>query len=300
MKNAFLLLAFSLSLVSCNKRLDSFLFNNSKITAYNLDAYTGEVPFQLGAEYNIAPEKIHLFQYTIQDQGKDLVVHAIYLGDLNTIDTDTVLLYCHGNKDHMDFYWNRQKLLAHVGAKNRYGVLSFDYPGFGLSDGNPTEENMYESTEGALKWLKSQGLTNDRLIAYGYSLGSSPATRIAANPDQFSLTPRILILENPFASSEVMVQSSSGLSFPSSYFTNIKIANAEEIKKVQQPFLWFHGTDDTFLTLEANGQVVFDNYNGARGKSVIVSGATHDGERGVPVVLGFENYLNEILEFITE
>lgn len=287
-------------LMSCNKRLDSFLFNNAKIDNYLLDNYQGEIPFELGAEYTIAPEKIHFFQYTIQDQGKALTIHALYVGDLHSIQQDTVILYCHGNKDHLDFYWNRQKLLAHVGGKNRFGVLSFDYPGYGLSDGTPSEENIYAATEGALNWLKEQGLSNSQLIAYGFSLGSAPATRIAANPQEFSLSPRILLLENPFASSEVMVQSSAGMSFPGSYFTNIKIANAEEIKKVHQPFLWFHGTDDSFLTLAAHGQVVFDNYNGSRGKAVLIEGATHDGEKGVPVVMGLAQYLSEIEAFITE
>lgn len=300
MKPFLSVLILFLMLLSCNKRLDSFLFNNSKIDAYLLDAYTGEKPFELGAEYTILSDQIHLFQYNIEDQGKTLEIHALYVGDLNTMNQDTVILYCHGNKDHLDFYWNRQKLLAHVGGKNRFGVLSFDYPGYGLSEGTPTEDNMYAATEGALKWLKEQGVANDRLIAYGFSLGSAPATRIAANPQEFSLTPRILMLENPFASSEVMVQSSAGLSFPGSYFTSIRIANAEEIKKVQQPFLWFHGTDDTFLTLAAHGQVVFNNYTGSRGKAVVVAGATHDGEKGVPVVLGFANYLAEIEAFITE
>lgn len=293
--------ALSLSfLISCNKRLDGFLFNNSKIEAYYLDDYTGEKPFELDASYNIPTDLVHLFSYPIVENGKTLLVYAIYIGDINTINQDTVILYCHGNRDHMDFYWNRQKLLAHVGEKNRYGVLSFDYPGFGMSEGTPNEENMYLATAGALNWLQSKGMANDRLIAYGYSLGSAPATKIAANPNEFSLCPKILILENPFASAEVMAQSSSGLSFPGSYFTNIKIANAEEIKKVNQPFLWMHGTDDSFLTLQAHGQVVYNNYSGIRGKAVIVEGATHDGVLGIPKVLGFENYLNTIFEFIQD
>jgi hypothetical protein len=248
--------------ISCNKRLDGFLFNNFKIDAYFLDAYTGEKPFELGTEFDIPQNLVNIFHFTIQDNGKELKVYAIDVGYLNRIEQDTVILYCHGNRDHMDFYWNRQKLLAHVGGKNRYGVLSLDYPGYGLSEGAPTEDNMYASTEGALKWLKANGITDDRLIAYAYSLGSAPAAKIAANPSDFSLHPRVLILENPFASAEVMVQSSAGLSFPGSYFTNIKISNTEEIKKVQQPFLWFHGTNDTFLTLAAHGQVVFNNYQG--------------------------------------
>jgi pimeloyl-ACP methyl ester carboxylesterase len=133
-------------LISCNKRLDGFLFNNSKIDAYLLDAYAGEKPFELGTEFDIPQNLVNIFHFTIQDNGKGLKVYAIYVGDLNTIDQDTVILYCHGNRDHMVFYWNRQKLLAHVGGKNRYGVLFFDYPVYGLSEGAPTEDNMYAST----------------------------------------------------------------------------------------------------------------------------------------------------------
>lgn len=298
MKNLIILFLFSLIVISCNKRLDGFLFNNSQIEAYELDEYTGEKTFELTEEYDIPDELVHVFTYDIVDGDDILEIHAIYVGDISNISQDTVILYCHGNKDHMDFYWNRQKLLAHVGGKNRVGVLSFDYPGYGLSEGAPTEENMYESTRGAIDWLKNNGLTSERFFVYGFSLGSAPATRVAARVDEFSLQPQGLVLENPFASSEVMVQSSSALSFPDSYFTNIEIANAEEIKKVNQRFLWFHGTDDTFLTLEKHGQVVFDNYNGSEGIPIIVEGATHDGETGVPKQLGLQEYIGELEGFL--
>lgn len=286
------------TLMSCNKRLDGFLFNNSTIDAYYLDEYEGEKTFALTETYDIDDSLIHLFSFPIDDNGEVLEIQAIYVGDLNTIDEDTVLLYCHGNKDHMDFYWNRQKLLAHTGGKNRVGILTFDYPGFGLSEGNPTEENMYGSTKGALQWLKDSGVDSEQLFIYGYSLGSAPATKVCSSPDEFPLKPQALILENPFASSEVMVQSSAGMAFPDSYFTDIKIANAEEIKKVEQPFLWFHGTGDTFLAIEKHGEVIYQHYQGESSRAVRVEGATHDGETGVPKKLGLENYLNEMELFI--
>ena len=69
-------------------------------------------------------------------------IHAVYLGNIADIATDTIILYCHGNRDHLDFYWPRIKLLANVGGKNRYGVLAMDYRGFGLSEGPATEEGM--------------------------------------------------------------------------------------------------------------------------------------------------------------
>jgi hypothetical protein len=41
------------------------------------------------------------------------------------------------------------------------------------------------------------------------------------------------LLEAPFASSKVMVQDATGLSLPASFVTDLKIDNAEEIKKVE-------------------------------------------------------------------
>ena len=39
----------------------------------------------------------------------------------------------------MDFYWQRAKLLANVGGKNRFGVMYLDYRGYGLSEGVPID-----------------------------------------------------------------------------------------------------------------------------------------------------------------
>src|SRR5690554_7127971 len=78
--------------------------------------------------------------------------------------------------------------------QGRFGVLMFDYPGYGLSEGKPTEENMYAATDGALNWLKEKGLENDRLIVYGYSLGSA-ATCKSAGDKSFALQPNKIVLE---------------------------------------------------------------------------------------------------------
>ena len=285
-------------IASCNKRLDDFLFNNSAIEAYYLDNYDGEKPFDLPATYQVNSELISIFSFEIVSEGEQLEVYAIYVGDIDRISTDTVIFYCHGNRDHMDFYWNRQKLLAFAGHAHRYGVLSIDYPGYGMSTGKPSERNMYDAVNGGLKWLKNKGLSDDRLAVYGYSLGSAPACEIAANAT-YALQPNWLILESPFASSEVMVQSSTGLSLPSSYFTNAKIANADKIKAIQQPFLWFHGMNDGFLSIDTHGEVVYKNYNGVYKEAHRISGAEHDGAKGVPPVIGYEEYLNRINQFIT-
>ncbi len=288
---------FFLFVFSACLKLDSNLYNNdNSIKEYLLDKYTGEQDFILDGSYDIPSALIHQFSLPSKSAQENSAtnIQAIYIGDLNRINVDTVILYCHGNKWHMDFYWQRAKLLAHTGSKNRYGVLMFDYRGFGLSEGEPTEEGMYADTEACLNWLKLKGLSNSRLVIYGFSLGSAAACELSATPG--SLKPERLILEAPFGSAEIMVQDASQLNMPAAYFTDLKIDNAEEIKKVNQPFLWMHGLSDLFLNYKTHGEVVYKNYKGVFSRKLLVEGADH-GE--VPEKMGFEVYRANLASFIS-
>lgn len=290
------LLVLLTTLSSCF-RLDDNLYNEKKLDAYQLENYTGEKDIVLDSTYAIPDSLIHVF--TLQSQTKEEAsptsIYAIYIGDINAINTDTIIFYAHGNKWHMDFYWQRAKLLANTGGKNRFGVMMVDYRGYGLSEGEPTEEGLYADVNAGLQWLKERGLSGERLIMYGFSLGSAPATELTANPEVVS--PAKLILEAPFASAEVMVQDAALLAMPATYFTNLEIDNAEEIKKVEVPFLWIHGVDDDFLSIKTHGEVVFKNYKGVKAVPLRVESAGHDN---VPAVLGFDNYLGQLTTFITE
>ena len=80
---------------SCNKRLDDFLFNPSQIDEYKLDDFDGPVSLDLQGEYFIPQSMIHKFSFPIEYEGEILNIHAIYTGNLNSIATDTVIMYCH-------------------------------------------------------------------------------------------------------------------------------------------------------------------------------------------------------------
>jgi pimeloyl-ACP methyl ester carboxylesterase len=295
MKNYFAF--FSLLLFSsCNQRLDDNLYDSSTLTSYKHEDYEGYRELSMDDSYNIPATLISDFFIFSKATGetKETKIYATYIGDISRIATDTVIMYCHGNRDHMDLYWNRAKLLANTGWKNRFGVLMIDYRGYGMSEGKATEEGMYADVDAALQWLSEKGLDNARLVMYGYSLGSASACELTASPR--SLVPSKLILEAPFASTEVMVQDASKLNMPASYFTDSKLDNAEKIKRVQQPFLWLHGVDDSFLSIKTHGEVVYKNYRGKYSEAHRIPGAVHNN---VPQVMGFLEYSSVILSFIT-
>ena len=284
-----------MTLTSCFKLDDNLFSPKDDIAEYKLDNYEGEVHFVLDGNYTIPSNLVNIFTLNSQSSSESspTSIYAIYIGDLNTISTDTVIMYCHGNSNHMDYYWQRAKLLANAGGKNNYGVMMVDYRGYGLSQGDPSEDGLYADVDAALAWLKASGLTGDRLVMYGYSMGSAPSCELTSKPR--SLTPAKLILEAPFASAEVMVQDASVLGLPSSFVTSLEIDNAEEIKNISQPFFWVHGTSDAFLNVETHGQLVYDNYQGSYSEAHKINGAEHDD---VPVIYGYSNYMNDIDAFI--
>lgn len=294
MKKTLAIFIIALSFSSC-LTLDDNLFNKAKLDSYKLDGYTGEVDFILDNSYSIPDSLVSIFTLPSKAAGESSAtsIYAIYIGDISQIATDTIIMYCHGNKDHMDFYWQRAKLLANIKSKNRFGVLMIDYRGYGMSDGKPTEAGMYADVDAALTWLKSKGLSNDRLVMYGFSMGSAPATKLSA--ENYSMKPSKLILEAPFASAETMIQDGSGLAMPGDFFTTLQINNGEEIKSVSQPFFWVHGEADDFLNIDTHGAVVYNNYQGTYKEAHRIAGAGHST---IPQTMGFGTYTNALGNFI--
>ncbi len=286
------MLIISIVLVGC--RLDNFLYNPTQIEEYKFDAFDEEQKFVLDASYAIPDHLVHLMTLESGPVDDRETIYATYIGDISRINQDTIILYCHGNAGHMDYYWQRAKLLANAGGKNRFGVLFMDYRGYGKSTGKATEAGLYYDVDACMRWLKDKGLTNDRLVIYGFSMGGAPSTELTANPR--TMLPSKLILEAPFASFDFMVQDIAKVSFPGSFYGNLEIDNSVEIQKVQAPFLWIHGIDDAFVGIH-HGELIQQNYNGTHKVIRRVPGGEHST---VPMVMGFDIYTKLIADFITE
>lgn len=289
----FIYFLLGMGLSSCFE-LDDLLYNPKEVTGdYRLNNIQAD-ELQIPATFLLDEDQILPFSLASKNAGGGSeTIWAIYMGDTSLIKTDTVIVYCHGNAYNLDGYWERATLLANLGEKSRYGVLIMDYQGYGKSTGKGNEAGLYNDVDACLEWLKNKGLTGDRLVMYGFSMGTAPATELTANPR--SLVPSKLILEAPFASAAMMVNDATPLALPASYLTNLKIDNAEEIVKVNQPFLWMHGEQDDFLSRKYHGQVVFDRYQGTFKQKVIAPNAGHGD---FPQSLGFEEYMSSVFGFL--
>ena len=265
-----LLVMVSLSFASCD--LDSLLFKETALTSYTLSTA-------------VIPESNREF-VTMTSQGKK--IYGYFIKSNGSVPSITVL-YFHGNYDHLQYYWDRAELLYKTG----FNVFIFDYQGYGMSEGTPSESALYADGRAALQYVLSRNdVSPARLAFYGYSVGAAGAIDVAA----YEFSPSCLCLESPFSSMSTLLQSGVLLDIPSSYITNGEYNNAEKIRRVHTPLLLMHGVDDKFIDIDKNGAVVFNNANPPK-QFIRVPGADHEG---VPGAMGESNYIFTVKTFIQQ
>jgi hypothetical protein len=79
--------------------------------------------------------------------------------------------------------------------RDGFGVLVFDYRGYGRSSGRPSEAGLTEDAVSAYDWLRLQGVGARRIIVLGQSLGDAPAAQLSA-----ARPVAALVLVSPFTS----------------------------------------------------------------------------------------------------
>jgi hypothetical protein len=104
------------------------------------------------------------------------------------------VLHLHGNAANVS---NHLPAVAWLPAEG-WHVLTFDYRGFGQSQGRPTLDGVVEDAQAALKALRQQpGVDAQRIVVFGQSLGGATALRLLA---QDSAGVRGAIIDSAFAS----------------------------------------------------------------------------------------------------
>ena len=254
-------------LIGCE--LDGFLFNSRKLDKYQLPGNT--IPSSLIDQVTFESGGNTLYGYWVHSSGER---------------SGLTILYCHGNKYHIDHYWDRVMFLHRLGVN----VFIFDYRGYGMSEGTSSEVGLYADGRAALDYVTShKAVKSDSLILYGYSLGNVVSIYLAAERTR----PLCLIAEAPFASANSLTQNSLLLDVPAQWLTEGQFDNAERIKHIDTPFLLLHGADDDFVRYRDNGKIVFQNAPQPK-KEIVISGAKHTD---IPQTLGVESYLDQLQEW---
>jgi hypothetical protein len=120
-------------------------------------------------------------------------------------------------------------------------VFIFDYRGYGLSQGRPSEEGTYLDAQAAHCWLRDKGFAAENIIALGKSLGGGIASELALRE-----TLAGLVLQNTFTSiADVGAELFPFL--PVRRLNRIKYDTVRKLPRVRVPVLVAHSRDDQVI-----------------------------------------------------
>ncbi len=169
------------------------------------------------------------------------------------------LLWSHGNAEDIGYLRQRFQRFHARG----YGILAYDYPGYGLSEGKPDEAGCYDACRTAWDYLTAElKVPTDHIIIYGQSVGSGPAVWLASHE-----TCAGLMLVSPLTSAfRVMTRIPI---FPGDKFNNIS-----RIGGIHTPLLVIHGDKDQIIA-PWHGKKLYDKHPGPK-QWLNIEGAGHN------------------------
>lgn len=168
------------------------------------------------------------------------VLNALYF-EHQSHDKQGVVLYLHGNAGSLAGWGDVAGDFVGLG----YDVLVVDYRGFGKSTGQLYSENdLFADAQFCYNYLANKHNTNE-IVIYGRSLGTGPASYLAANNDA-----KQLILETPFYSLLEIIQQIFPF-IPHSVSLRFKLVNISYLEKANLPIHIFHGTADKVVPYDS-------------------------------------------------
>ncbi len=162
-------------------------------------------------------------------------------------DSKPVIIHFHGNGGALAGRANMYRELASSGA----GVLAVGYPGYGGNPGDIGEERFYQAARANYRWLRDQGFRGPDIVIAGQSVGTGPATYLAAKTNAAGL-----ILEAPYTSMADMAARQMPV-FPARWLVKDRYDSLSRIADIDMPLVWIHGERDGLIPVEM-GQQLFD------------------------------------------
>ena len=144
-----------------------------------------------------------------------------------------VVLYFHGNGDFLAGFFGRFRDLIADGT----GIVALSYRGYAGSSGRPSEQGLFRDAAAAYAFASAL-YAADRIVAWGFSLGSGVAVALAAEQPVGKL-----ILEAPYTSIADVAASAFPI-FPVRLVMRDPFRSDQRIARVTAPLLIMHGARD--------------------------------------------------------
>jgi len=149
-----------------------------------------------------------------------------------------VILFCHGNAGNISHRLDSILIFHKLGMS----VFIFDYRGYGLSEGRPTESGTYRDADAAWDYLlQTRRIPPERIIPFGRSLGGAIAAHVAA-----SRPSRALIVESAFTSLRDIAKDHLPW-VPDFFLAGYRYHTLESVREFTKPILVVHSPEDEII-----------------------------------------------------
>ena len=196
------------------------------------------------------------------------------------------MLFFHGNAGNISHRLETIKIYNQLG----FNFLIFDYRGFGISTGKPSEKGTYLDADTVWQYLiDEKELRAKDIIIAGRSLGGGVATELAKK-----VQPAMLILESTFTSM-TEVSSEHYPFMPTGLIVKHKYETNQKLKQIHCPILLVHSTNDEVIPFEhsqrnfaaANEPKQFITLRGGHGNGFLLTKKDY--------ISGLQKAFNELL-----
>ena len=155
------------------------------------------------------------------------------------------LLWSHGNAEDLS-----STSFLDLFHQAGFGIYAYDYPGYGLSDGSPSDRSCYAAIERVYEDLTlTHKIASKDLILVGKSVGSGPTTYLATQKPAAGM-----ILINPLSSIYRVA-----FRFP--IFPRDRFPNIDRIKGITTPLMVIHGEEDGVIP-QSHGKALIAAHTG--------------------------------------
>ena len=180
---------------------------------------------------------------------KGLRIPAIYVKNKSATSKFTII-YSHGNAEDIGLslpYLDLMSGLLDV------SVFAYEYPGYSLSEGEPSEEGVYDAINAAYRHLTDVlDIDHGDLVAFGRSIGTGPSV------DLCSRMPRIAgcVLQSPLESGMRVIETAGHCMSFGLYPIDI-FRSYQKVEAIRCPVLVMHGEEDTVVPVD-NGKALYE------------------------------------------
>lgn len=189
------------------------------------------------------------------------------------------ILFSHGNAVDLG---QMSSFYLGLGSRINCNIFSYDYSGYGISTGKPSEKNLYADIDAAWHALRTRyGISPENIILYGQSIGTVPTVDLASRYEVGAV-----ILHSP-------LMSGMRVAFPNTKRTWFFDAfpSIDKVPKVTSPVLVIHGTEDEVIDF-SHGLAIYESCPRAV-EPLWVEGAGHND------VELYGQYLERLKQFVS-